>query len=53
MRQSKLLATQLQKRDPDAWTALLRDHMEVENLVVTAVSTKTAFNRAISYSDAT
>ncbi|MAT99777.1 MAG: hypothetical protein CL608_21770 [Anaerolineaceae bacterium] len=40
MRQSKLLATQLQRRDPNAWTALLRDHMEVEELVVTAVSAK-------------
>ena len=38
MRQSKLLATQLQRRDPNAWTALLRDHVEVEELVVTAVS---------------
>ena len=40
MRQSKLLATQLQRRDPNAWTALLREHMEVEGLVVTAVSSK-------------
>lgn len=40
MRQSKLLATQLQRRDPNAWTALLRDHMEIEELVVTAVSAK-------------
>ena len=38
MRQSKLLATQLQRRDLDAWTALLRDHMALEDLVVTAVS---------------
>ena len=38
MRQSKLLAAQLQKRDPNAWTALLREHMEVQDLVVTAVS---------------
>lgn len=40
MRQSKLLATQLQRRDLDAWTALLRDYMELEDLVVTAVSTQ-------------
>jgi hypothetical protein len=40
MRQSKLLATQLQRRDPNAWTALLREHMEVDELVVTAVSAK-------------
>ncbi|MBK8902649.1 MAG: hypothetical protein IPM53_15785 [Anaerolineaceae bacterium] len=40
MRQSKLLATQLQRRDPNAWTALLRDTMEVEDLVVTAVSAR-------------
>jgi hypothetical protein len=40
MRQSKLLATQLQRRDPNAWTALLREHMEVEELVVTAVSAR-------------
>ncbi|WP_420627422.1 hypothetical protein [Candidatus Leptofilum sp.] len=38
MRQSKLLATQLQKRDPNAWTALLREQMETKELVVTAVS---------------
>ncbi|WP_420644964.1 hypothetical protein [Candidatus Leptofilum sp.] len=40
MRQSKLLATQLQKRDPNAWTALLREQMEAKELVVTAVSAK-------------
>jgi hypothetical protein len=40
MRQSKLLATQLQRREPNAWTALLREYMEVEDLVVTAVSAK-------------
>jgi hypothetical protein len=40
MRQSKLLATQLQRRDPNAWTALLREHMEVEELAVTAVSSR-------------
>lgn len=40
MRQSKLLATQLQRREPNAWTALLREHMEEEDLVVTAVSAK-------------
>lgn len=40
MRQSKLLATQLQRRDPNAWTALLREQMEDKELVVTAVSAK-------------
>ena len=40
MRQSKLLATQLQRRDPNAWTALLREQTGVEELVVTAVSAK-------------
>ena len=40
MRQSKLLATQLQRRDPNAWTALLREQMGVDELVVTAVSAK-------------
>ncbi len=40
MRQSKLLATQLQRRDPNAWTALLREQMEARELVVTAVSAK-------------
>ncbi|MCA9946400.1 MAG: hypothetical protein KC449_23110 [Anaerolineales bacterium] len=38
MRQSKLLATQLQKRDLNAWTALVRGHLAVDDLVVTAVS---------------
>ncbi|MCP4418883.1 MAG: phosphotransferase [Chloroflexi bacterium] len=40
MRQSKLLATQLQKRDPNAWTALLREQVGKDDLVVTAVSAK-------------
>lgn len=40
MRQSKLLATQLQRRDPNAWTALLREQMELKDLVVTAVSAR-------------
>lgn len=40
MRQSKLLAAQLQRRDPNAWTALLREHIGVDELVITAVSAK-------------
>ncbi|MCA9917041.1 MAG: hypothetical protein KC445_03770 [Anaerolineales bacterium] len=40
MRQSKLLATQLQRRDLNAWTALLREQLELKDLVVTAVSAK-------------
>ncbi|GJM42104.1 MAG: hypothetical protein DHS20C20_23860 [Ardenticatenaceae bacterium] len=35
-----MLATQLQRRDPNAWTALLREQMETKELVVTAVSGK-------------
>lgn len=38
MDQSKLLATQLQRRDPAAWTAILRRYLGVEDVVVTAVS---------------
>lgn len=38
MDQSKLLAAQLQRRDPSAWTAVLRQHLGNEDVVVTAVS---------------
>jgi Phosphotransferase enzyme family len=40
MRQSKLLATQLQRRDPNAWMALLREQTGRDDLLVTAVSAK-------------
>ncbi|VAW31842.1 hypothetical protein MNBD_CHLOROFLEXI01-1681, partial [hydrothermal vent metagenome] len=40
MRQSKLLASQLQRRDPNAWTALLCEQTGRDDLVVTAVSAK-------------
>jgi hypothetical protein len=40
MRQSKLLASQLQRRDPNAWTALLREQTGKDDLVVTAVSAR-------------
>ncbi|HEX6387531.1 MAG TPA: hypothetical protein VF177_22920 [Anaerolineae bacterium] len=38
MDQSKLDVAQLQKRDPLAWTALLRHQLEMEDVIVTAVS---------------
>ncbi len=38
MNQSQVMAMQLQKRDPVAWTALLRECLDVEDIVVTAVS---------------
>lgn len=40
MRESRMVATQLQRRDPAAWSALLREQLGVEELVVTAVSSK-------------
>lgn len=40
MKESRLVATQLQKRDPMAWSALLREQMGTEEVVVTAVSSK-------------
>jgi hypothetical protein len=39
MRSSKLDITQLQRRDPAAWTALLRSQTGLEDLTVTAVDT--------------
>ncbi len=38
MNQSQLVAMQLQRRDPTAWTALLRECLNAEDVVVTAVS---------------
>lgn len=38
MDQPKLDVAQLQKRDPVAWTALLRNQSEAEDVIVTAVS---------------
>lgn len=40
MKESRLIATQLQKRDPLAWSALLREQLGIDELVVTAVSSK-------------
>lgn len=40
MKESSLVATQLQRRDPSAWSALLREHLALDDLVVTAVSSK-------------
>jgi len=42
MDQSKLMAAQLQRRDPAAWTALLRRQLGAEDVVVTAVSAQPA-----------
>ena len=38
MKQSQVMATQLQRRDPVAWTVLLRECLGVEDILVTAVS---------------
>lgn len=40
MDQSKLDVAQLQKRDPLAWTALLRNQSAADDIIVTAVSTE-------------
>ncbi|MCP4357592.1 MAG: hypothetical protein GY796_06210 [Chloroflexi bacterium] len=40
MKESRLVAAQLQKRDPMAWSALLREQLTAEDVVVTAVSGK-------------
>ena len=40
MKESSLVAAQLQKRDPTAWSALLREQLGLDDLVVTAVSSK-------------
>lgn len=40
MKESSLVAAQLQKRDPAAWSALLREQLGIDDLVVTAVSGK-------------
>lgn len=40
MKESRLIAAQLQKRDPLAWSALLREQLGLDDVVVTAVSSK-------------
>ena len=40
MNQSQLVAIQLQRRDPTAWTALLRECLGTDDVVVTAVSSE-------------
>lgn len=40
MKESRLVAAQLQKRDPLAWSVLLREQLGVDDVVVTAVSSK-------------
>ncbi len=40
MKESRLVAAQLRRRDPLAWSALLREQLGVEDVVVTAVSSK-------------
>lgn len=40
MKEPSLVATQLKQRDPTAWSALLREQFGLEDVVVTAVSSK-------------